>query len=68
MSALAQRAGTKNQLINYDFGQKTREEPAPGVHIHFKSGQVKSGQVKSGQVKSGQVNWGQVKLGHSWSS
>ena len=35
MPALAQRAGTKNQLINYDFGQKMRKEPAPGVRIHM---------------------------------
>ena len=35
MPALAQRANSKNQLINYDFGQKTREEPAPGVRIHM---------------------------------
>ena len=35
MPALAQRAGTENQSINYDFGQKTREEPAPGVRIHI---------------------------------
>ena len=33
MPALALRAGSKNQLINYDFGQKTREGPAPGVRI-----------------------------------
>ena len=37
MPALAQRAGTENQLINYDFGQKTREKPAPGVRIHMVS-------------------------------
>ena len=33
MPALAQRAGSKNYLINYDFGQKTREGPAPGVML-----------------------------------
>ena len=37
MPALAQRAGTKNLLINYDFGKKTREEPAPCVRIHMMS-------------------------------
>ena len=31
MPALAQTAGTEKWLINYDFGQKTREEPTPGV-------------------------------------
>ena len=35
MPALAQRAGSKNQLIYYDFGQKTREELAPGVRIYM---------------------------------
>ena len=35
MPALAQRAGTKNQLINYDFGQETHKELTPGVHIHM---------------------------------
>ena len=35
MPSLAQRAGTKNQLFNYNFGQKTCEEPAPGVLIHI---------------------------------
>ena len=35
MPALAKRAGTKKQLINYDFGRKTYEEPAPAVRIHI---------------------------------
>ena len=35
MPALAQRAGTKNQLIDYDFGQQLWEEPAPGIRIHM---------------------------------
>ena len=35
MPALAQRAGTQNKIDNYDFGQKTREGPAPGVRIHM---------------------------------
>ena len=35
MPALAQKAGTENQLIDYDFGRKTRKEPAPGVRIHL---------------------------------
>ena len=35
MPALAQMAGTKNQLINYDFGQKMREELAPGLRIYI---------------------------------
>ena len=35
MPALAQRAGTKNYSINYNFGQKRHEGPAPGVRIHI---------------------------------
>ena len=35
MPALAQRADTKNQFVNYDFDQKTREDPSPGVHIQL---------------------------------
>ena len=73
MPALAQRACTKNQLIDYDFGQKTHEEPAPGIHIHnmlilerSSKGQVGTGLVMSGQVKSIwdisiQIGTGQVK-------
>ena len=39
MPTLPQIAGTKNQLIHYDFGQKTCEEPVFGVRIHmFKLG------------------------------
>ena len=35
MSALAQRAGTKNLSINYNIGQKTREELASGFRIQI---------------------------------
>ena len=34
MPALAQRAGTRNGLTNYNFGQKMCKDMAPGIRVH----------------------------------
>ena len=57
MPALAQRAGTENQLIKYDFGQ-TREEPAPGVCIQMSPGQISPRQMSPSQILTGQMSCG----------
>ena len=52
MPALAQRAGTKNKLINYHFGQKTREEPdqSPENTANLQTGFVVRFKVKSRKI------------------
>ena len=51
MPAIAQRAGTKQKLIN-NFGQKMREELALGIRIQMLIGQMLPGQMSTCQMES----------------